>query len=211
MPKTICILPLDTTTEFLRPVFDEICRLDEVEGLCGDTLEDEFYERFVQLLEEPDLSQVVFLGHGSKTELYGTCLKSAIVDNSNYYLFANKRLLIFSCYSNIFLKNLTPSQSIGFGFIPTALDDVRDGRHLHDLDLSLLSCADLDVLKEAIVSIWHETLSESDLSDYHRFKNKFVLYTNNIIVDLLTNNPDDQKRLVADVLFYLKDDMVVIA
>ena len=41
MNRILCIFPKDATTEFLRPVYNDICALPNVKGLELDTINDD--------------------------------------------------------------------------------------------------------------------------------------------------------------------------
>ena len=134
MNKILCIYPKDTTTEFLRPVYDAVCAKPHVVGLELDTIEDDdFLEKLSNHLKDAGI--VFFLGHGSSTCLYGTNLNPLIEDKmENIEDLRNKSLILFACRSTEFIKNYHFQDSLGFGFIPTSLDDARDGV-LHGVNL----------------------------------------------------------------------------
>lgn len=209
MSNSLCIFPKDVTTEFLRPVFDLICENSLFIGLDSDSIDDDYY---LDTLEDiiKDVETVIFLGHGSSTTLYGSNLNPMFCqENDNISLLERKKLLLFSCRSTDFLKNYKLHSSIGFGFIPTSLDDARDGVKLHKIDISNLDSLDIEAFKTSIVNIWKRTIIDVRLSSINRFMSLFVFYTNVEIVDILINHKDlPHNTIVADMLYYLKEDMV---
>lgn len=208
---TICLYPTDSTTEFLRPVFERICALPDVEPFEGDSIEDDcFLDNLYMALEKAE--SVVFLGHGSTRCLYGTSLNPLIDDKSgNLDLLRNKKLVLFSCRSKDFIKEYNLHNGLGFGFIPTTLDDARDGRTLHKLDITILESLDLEAFKDSIIRIWIRALSEHDFSNMSKFQKSFEFYTNVEIADVLTTKHElPNYRLVADMLYYLFKDMTHI-
>lgn len=208
---TLCLYPTDPTTEFLRPVFDRICALPDVEPFEGDSIEDDdFLDNLYEALEKAN--SIVFLGHGSTNCLYGTSLNPMIDDKSgNLDLLRNKRLIFFACRSEGFIKEYNLHDGLGFGFIPTTLDDASEGRKLHKLDITTLDSLDLDFFKDSIVRIWDGALSEHDLSDLSKFQKSFEFYANVEIANVLTTQQDlPNFRLVADMLYYLYTDMTHI-
>ena len=207
MNKTLCIYPKDTTTEFLRPVYSAICAKPHVVGLELDTIEDDdFLEKLSNHLKDAGI--VFFLGHGSSTCLYGTNLNPLIEDKmGNIEGLRNKTLILFACKSAEFIKNYHFQDSLGFGFIPTSLDDARDGV-LHGVNLRNIDSSCLDMFRQAIVRIWHRTLTEVPLEQLATLSNVFSFYTNCEIVDTLLHSKEAPDfKILADMLYYLKEDM----
>lgn len=209
MSNSLCIFPKDVTTEFLRPIFDLICESSLFIGLDSDSIDDDDY---LDTLENKikDVETVIFLGHGSSTTLYGSNLNPIFCqENENIRWLERKKLLLFSCRSTDFLKKYKLHSSIGFGFIPTSLDDARDGVNLHKIDISGLDFLDIEAFKTSIVNIWKRTIIDVRLSSINRFMSLFAFYTNVEIVDILINHKDlPHNMIVADMLYYLKEDMM---
>ena len=207
MNNILCIYPKDATTEFLRPVYNAICAKPHVVGLELDTIEDDdFLEKLSDHLANAD--GVFFLGHGSSTCLYGTNLHPLIEDKmGNIEVLRNKSLILLACKSAEFIKNYHFQDSFGFGFIPTSLDDARDGA-LHNVNLKSIDSSCLDAFQQAIVRIWTKTLSEVSFDKLSTLSNVFSFYTNCEIVDTLLHNQDlANYRTLADMLYFLKEDM----
>lgn len=207
MNKILCIYPKDTTTEFLRPVYNAICIKPHVVGLELDTIEDDdFLEKLSDHLA--DAGVVFFLGHGSSTCLYGTDLNPLIEDKmGNIEGLRNKSLILFACKSAEFIKNYQFQDSLGFGFIPTSLDDARDGV-LHSVNMRKIDSSSLGMFRQAIVRIWKRTLTEVSLEQLATISSIFAFYTNCEIVDTLLHSKEfPHYRILADMLYYLKEDM----
>ena len=207
MNKTLCIYPKDATTEFLRPVYKAICAKPHAVGLELDTIEDDdFLEKLSDHLADAD--GVFFLGHGSSTCLYGTNQHPLLEDKmGNIDGLHNKSLILFACKSAEFIKNYHFQDSLGFGFIPTSLDDAREGV-LHNVNLKNIDSSCLDTFQQAIVRIWSRTLSEVTLEKLAIISNVFSFYTNCEIVDTLLHGKESSDyRILADMLYYLKEDM----
>lgn len=207
MNKILCIYPKDATTEFLRPVFNAICAKPHVVGLELDTIEDDdFLDKLSHHLA--DVGVVFFLGHGSSTCLYGSNLNPLIEDKmGNIEELRSKSLILFACKSADFIKTYQFHNSLGFGFIPTTLDDARDGK-LHRLNLKNLDPSSLYLFQQTIVRIWLRTLREAALEHPAEISHIFSFYTNCEIVDTLLHHKESPDyRLIADMLYYLKEDM----
>ena len=66
----------------------------------------------------------------------------------------------------------------------------------------------LGYIRDCIVRIWQNSLRESDIFEVRKFYNSFSFHTNVEIVNCLLNHKSSSNyRLVADVLYYLKEDM----
>lgn len=207
MNKILCIYPKDSTTEFLRPIYNTICAQPNAIGIELNTVEDDsFLEKVSRNLENATI--VFFLGHGSSTCLYGTNLNPLIEeDMGNVEELQNKSLILFACKSADFIKKYNFQNSLGFGFIPTSLDDARDGM-LHNLNLKCLDSSSLDALQQTIVRIWKRTLKEVSLDQLATLSKVLSFYTNYEIVHILLHCKDFQNyRILADILYYLKEDM----
>lgn len=207
MNRILCIFPKDATTEFLRPVYNAICALPNVRGLELDTInDDDFLESLSSSLLDADI--VIFLGHGSSSCLYGTNLNPLIdVGMGNIEELRGKSMIIFACKSADFIKKYHFQESIGFGFIPTSLDDARDGV-LHNMNLKKLDPEGLEMFRQSIIRIWQSTLKELSFEQFELIPDIFSFYTNCEIVETLIHHKDyPYYRIVADMLYYLKDDM----
>ena len=119
-----------------------------------------------------------------------------------------KKLVLFACRALDFIKKYDLHTALGFGFIPTTLNDVRDGGPLHKLDIKRLTRSDLKVFTNSIVNVWKRCLTYCRLDDIRQFGELFSMYVNVEIVDVLINHRDiPHYRTVADMLYYLYVDM----
>lgn len=208
MNNVLCIFPKDCTTEFLNPVYEDIVSVYSAIGLLGDpTVDDDYLEKLN--LEISHADSIIFIGHGSSRALYGINFNEIICEeNGNIDMFKGKRIILFSCKSIDFIKHFKLNKAIGFGLVPTSLIDTQSGKNFHNLSIRDLSADDLGFIQDCIVRIWKNSLRESDMFDVHKFYNSFSFYTNVEIVNCLLNHKSAQNyRLIADVLYYLKDDM----
>ena len=105
MKKTLCLFPKDGTTEFLRPIYNELCKKDNIVGFDDDAIEnDDYFEILENHLQEID--SLIFLGHGSGTTLYGTNFNPIIDDKNDYIRYLKgRKLLLFSCKSIDYIDN----------------------------------------------------------------------------------------------------------
>ena len=177
-------------------------------GIDSDTIDDDdCLENLEQLLS--DAGTVIFLGHGSSHTLYGTRYNPLFDEEmENVGWLRGKNLVLFACRTLDFIKKYDLHTALGFGFIPTTLDDVRDGGALHKLDIKRLTRSDLKVFTNSIVNVWKRCLTYCRLDDIRQFGELFSMYVNVEIVDVLINHRDiPHYRTVADMLYYLYVDM----
>lgn len=211
MKKTLCLFPKDCTTEFLRPIYEELCTRESVIGFDNDAIDDDYYfENLESLLKETDA--MIFLGHGTSRILYGTRFNPIIDDKSgNLDYLRGRKLLLFSCKSVDYIHHYNLNNAVGFGFIPTSKDDAHEGAKLHNLDISCLDNISLHLFRKSIVNIWLRTLKCTEWENIYTFISKFSFFTDIEIVNVLRNHKDKAHfRLVADMLYYLKTDIVYI-
>lgn len=207
MSQILCVYPKDKTTEFLQPVYDILVEKFHAVGLIGDpTDDDDYLEKLENLVKESDL--IVFLGHGTSRQLYGFNFNPIVCEeNENISWFEDKQLLLFSCYSADFLKRYNLTHSIGFDVIPTSLIDVEN-RKFHNYDMSHLTEADLFKVRDKIVNIWERTLFDIIDLNLDTFQINFNFNVNIEIVDVLINKRDRNYATIADILYYIKEDMM---
>lgn len=204
MSKILCIFPKDSTTEFLEPLFEELCKKYDATPLLGDPQDDDDYlDKLAELAEQSDT--IIFLGHGSSRVLYGVNFNELIHD-CNVDILQDKNLVLFACNSVGFIKKYKLTHALGFGIVPTSHYDAENGK-LHSLPLKNLTILDIGHIQKAIVRIWSRTLVEADILDVSSFYKVFSYYTNVEIVECLKKREQQNFRLIADILYYLKTDM----
>ncbi|MBR5038420.1 MAG: hypothetical protein IKX65_06830 [Prevotella sp.] len=204
MNKILCIYPKDSTTGFLEPLFEDICKRYSATPLLGDPQDDDDYlDKLYELAGQSDT--IVFLGHGTSDVLYGVKFNE-LIHAYNVDFLRGKNLVLFACNSVGFIKKHKLIHALGFGIVPTSDYDAETGK-LHSLPLKQLISLDIDYIQQAIVRIWQKTLVEADISDVRRFYSVFSYHINAEIVCCLKEKKQKNFRLIADILYYLKDDM----
>lgn len=207
MSKVLCIYPKDSTTEFLQPLCDVLKECLSADVLYGDSTDDDDYlEKLDGAVSKANI--IVFLGHGCSKSLYGVNFNPIICEeNDNIKILKGKNLILFACRTKDFIKNHDLNNAWGFGFIPTSLEDAHDGS-LHGLCIRELESDDLEYFRNAIVRIWLNSLKESDAFNVSNFYKSFSFYTNKEITNCLIEQKQmPHYRIVADILYYLKEDM----
>ena len=209
MNKTVCIFPEDFTTEFLRPLCDFICAtFDAVEVGYDTSGDNDPLEIIYNKLK--DAKTIFFLGHGKSTCLYASITDNVeLINKNNISLLDGKRLFLLACDSNQFVEKYNLTNAIGFGFLPTSLDDARSNRNFHHIHKEILTSEDVSIYKKNLVNIFTNSLSKETLKDLSLLKERIFFNTCMRIVDCLTNRECPNYKIVADELFYLNYDMLI--
>lgn len=207
--KTVCLYMEDCTTAFLSPLCDHICSTFDAEKIGYDTSGDEDpLELIYKALKEA--KTVFFLGHGMSSCLYASIIDNVeLINRDNIDLLEGKKLFLLACNSDQFIKNYKLKDSVGFGFLPTSLDDVRNSKIFHKMHISHLTKEDVDYYNTSIVNSLKNTLSPQTMIDKHLFKERFRFNVGSEIVNCLLKKEIINYRIVADELFYVYKDMHV--
>lgn len=209
MSKVVCIYPEDRTTDFLRPLCDHICAMFNAVEVGYDTSIDEDPLEIIYNAVK-DAETVFFLGHGMSTCLYASVLDNVeLINKENYTLLEGKRLFLLACNSDLFIKKYDLDNSIGFGFLPTSLDDVRQKRIFHNIRVETLEKKDIDIFNVALVNAVTNALSNDVLSDKHLFVERFRFAISGEIVQCLLTKETSNYRTIADELYFVFKDIIV--
>lgn len=210
MSKTLCIYPNDSTTAFLEPIFVAICRWYNSVSVAGDSSDDGFFDSISKRLCDESLDSLIFLGHGSSSILYG-CRFDILLKTEDLVSWPNKTMVLFSCNSREFLKKMGATRYIGFGFVPSGLDDINENTNFHNLNLSQLRSEDWEYVRCKYQKIWIDALRGfSDFNDVVGLGARLNLHMNCAIVEVLEDKTEPNRPLIADMLYYIKEDMVVM-
>ena len=207
--KTVCLYMEDCTTAFLRPLCEHICSTFNAKKIGYDTSgDDDPLELIYQELR--DAQTVFFLGHGMSTCLYASILDNVeLINNDNIDLLKGKRLFLLSCNSDQFIRNFKLKNAVGFGFLPTSLDDVRTTSKFHNIHIGNLDKKDVDYYNTSIVNALKNTICPQTLTDTHLFEKQLRFNVSREIVQCLLKKDVTNYRTVADELFYVYKDMYI--
>lgn len=208
MKKTVCIYPEDQTTDFLLPLYQHICENMHALGIHTDTTEeDDSLDKIYQEIKDAEI--VIFLGHGTSKMIYGSGCANVVFEESNCHLLNDKKLVLLACNSDQFICNYKLTNAIGFGFLPTSLDDARQIKQFHGINVEDFERADIDSFNGALICSLINTLSEQTLSDFHLFKERFRFNISKEIVRCLVGKETSNYRTVADELYYVFKDLII--
>ena len=210
MSKAVCIYPQGTTTDFLRPLCDHICATFDAVEVGYDTSGDDDPMEII-FNEIKDAETIFFLGHGKSTCLYASILDNVeLFNKDNISLLKGKRLFLLACNSDQFIEKFNLIDAIGFGFLPTSEEDVCNRKSYHKMDISNTNVLDIDSFNSGLVDSLINTLSQDTLRDFHLFKERMKFNISVEITDKLVNKTTTNYRIVADELYYIYNDMVII-
>ena len=206
------IISIDPSTQFLFEIINNLKK----NGLEFKVLEIHPNEKsYAKTLEEiskfEKKSQIIFLGHGQSNQLYGgeslnLFPKKAFVKLNEMNIFQEQNLFLLACDSASLIKSSFRQsrviKSIGFGGLPTSLEEVEKDKKLSAEGISEQTIKDF---KNEIVN----TVSLA-LALHHKDFNRLSDYLT-LLIDQRINNAILVKkdRNLADLLFKMRYEMVL--
>lgn len=207
--KTVCLYMEDYTTVFLRPLYDHICQTFNAIGVVYDTSVDEDPLEIIYK-ELRDAQIVFFLGHGMSTCLYASIIDNVeLVNRDNIDLLKGKQLFLLACNADQFIKKYNLTNSIGFGFLPTSLEDVRNVKRFHSTCIDDLKEEDVKYYNSSIVNALIHTLCKDTMNDLHLLQERLKFNISKEIVHCLLKKEVTNYRIVADELYYVYKDVYI--
>ena len=202
----VCIFPKDETTDFLLPLYDKLCSLG-FKGLHVDTNDN--IEQVLEAIEKAKV--VVFLGHGTSYSLMGTPFngdKTNIIHKDNISILKDKRMFLLSCRSAEFCETYNLYPSIGFGMMPTGLEDVHSMID-EDVNFPALKQQDIDVYNKALINAISSAFNSGSMDKMEDLYNKVKLYANIEITNCLLQKNTPMFREVADLIQDMKNECTI--
>lgn len=206
------IISIDPSTQFLFEIITKLkyygtdCNVYEIHP------NDESYSKTFDIISNLERnSRVLFLGHGQSNQLYGgECIdsfpKKAFIKLKEMSIFKEQHLFLLACDSADLIKSSfrhsKTIKSIGFGGLPTSMEEVEKDKKLSSEGISEQTITDF---KNEIVY----TVSNA-LSLYYQDFNKLSDYLT-LLLDKRINNAVLVKndRNLADLLFKMRYEMVL--
>ncbi len=206
------IISIDPSTQFLFEIVAKLkhygtnCNVYEIHS------NDESYSKTFDIISNLERnSRILFLGHGQSNQLYGgECLdsfpKKAFIKWNEMSVFKDQHLFLLACDSADLIKSSfrhsKMSKSIGFGGLPTSMEEVEKDKKLSSESISEETIEDF---KNEIVY----TVSNAISLHYQDF-NKLSDYLT-LLLDQRINNAVLVKkdRNLADLLYKMRYEMVL--
>lgn len=202
----ICIYPVDSTTDFLIPLYELLSKFDNFKGYRLVTADDNIQILKNSLSDIESGSILLFLGHGASHCLYGSH-KERIFTSLDLDLLEKFECIFLSCRSEEFLKQHNEAY-IGFGDMPTDYAEVESERTLNDCDyLKGYDSSDIEYYRQQIVNIFADAINFVGIDSLERLYKSIKLFANKEISRILVNKEDPNYRARADLLFEWKDEI----
>ena len=210
MNKVLCIFPQEQTTFFLQPVYDMLVRMG-AEGFNFNTVESDEDLQSILYDQIENSGLVIAFCHGNSECLFGTQGEEGfngneLLSGGDLFRLKDKKLVLFSCNSAELAKKNKYVSSVVFGLIPSTIYETQNAE-FHKLPMKELDKRDIEVIQQSLVRVWLRTLKRVGLEDLRQFCDTFSFFLNVEIVDILIDRHANHYRTIADVLFYIKNDM----
>lgn len=200
--NAICIFPQDETTNFLQPIYVSLLE----QGCKGFIVDSKEIGR-EQIIEAIKGAEIVFfLGHGTSFCLYGIN-SIPLIDKDNVEYLRGKRLFLLACRSAEFAKNNSLSNYIGFGDIPTSMDDVMSERDMDCEKYPNIDKDDVEIFCVSIVQIMQKSLMHCEIDDFKCLASMIKLFTNRTRRDVVSKNTKNNYE-IQKMLYEFKHFMV---
>jgi len=215
------IYPSDETTEFLLEIPKRIAEKHgekSIQVIQMPPSEESYKEVFQSIEAIPSGSVVIFMGHGQEEKLWGaeneSFVKQSFVSKSQAKVFSEKFIFLLSCNSNDFIKGTfsfsKAISSIGFGSLPTEMAEVEKSKRLKEQGVNEET---INKYKNSMIELVSDSfcdMIESKLS-FSQLGNSFLLRLNKKMSQvILEDTKSKDNRILADLLFQMKSEMVFI-
>jgi len=213
--KILCIFPEDPSLSFLSSL-----RAYLVEYYSYHIIEptEESYNKTIDLIASMEAnSLILFFGHGASHCFYGACSnifpQKQLVNRSNIGILANKNMFALTCRSNDFFDyhKASINDFFGFGNMPTDWEEIVAERNTGDpFYLRNINETEIDVFKRILNNIVLSAFqSTDDLLNFESLYLSIKLNINKSISKLLIDKRAPNYREIANILFYMKEDILV--
>lgn len=212
MSKLMCIYPIDETTDFLLPIYEQLELLPDFVGYRFDTNDSSktknLYDVLLQITEN---DFVIFLGHGASDKLYGSVGENGeklTLFDKRYSESINKANFVgVACRSKDFAVKCLPNY-IGFGDITSDYAEVMAERNIGDPNyLEWVSEEDIINFQNEFVGAIAEAVKLSECNDLYSLYRMMKLSFNKRIASLLVNRHLQKYRHIADMLYDINDEI----
>lgn len=206
------IISIDDSTQFLYEIISNLNKNGIDFKLYEIQPNEEYYLKCFEEVSHFDKdSIIIFLGHGQSNQLYGGEIlnsfpKQPFIKLNQMNIFQEQYLFLLACDSADLIKSSfrqsKSKKSIGFGGLPTSLEEVEKDKKLSAEGISEQTIKDF---KNEIV----DTVSNA-LVLHHKDFNKLSDYLT-LLLDQRINNAVLVKkdRNLADLLFKMRYEMVL--
>lgn len=206
------IISIDPSTQFL---FELIAKIKQYGTNCNVYEihpNDESYSKTFDIISNLERnSRVLFLGHGQSNQLYGgECIdsfpKKAFIKLNEMSIFKEQHLFLLACNSADLIKSSFRQsktiKSIGFGELPTSIEEVEKDKKLSSEGISEKTIEDFK--NEIVYTVSNALISYYD--DFNKLSDYLALLLDQRINYAVLVKKD---RNLADLLFKMRYEMVL--
>nr|WP_314556864.1 hypothetical protein [uncultured Capnocytophaga sp.] len=207
--KILIVHALDESTKFLS-VFKEAFEEHYFAITSNKQEEIDKVHSKIKTLNEDDI--FIFLGHGASYGLFApSSTDIRIFDKkSANEMFENKNIVLLSCKSSDFIKELsTYKRIIGFSDIPSSMNEIiaeRDivgnQRNVNEEDIERYNKCYTNSIIKALKLLFHKKITFSQLAKYIEF------FLNKEIISILEDKAKENRKDLAKLLFEFRNEMV---
>ena len=207
--KILIVHALDESTKFLS-VFKEAFEEHYFAITSNKQEEIDKVHSKIKTLNEDDI--FIFLGHGASYGLFApSSTDIRIFDKkSANEMFENKNIVLLSCKSSDFIKELsTYKRIIGFSDIPSSMNEIiaeRDivgnQRNVNEEDIERYNKCYTNSIIKALKLLFHKKITFSQLAKYIEF------FLNKEIISILEDKSKENRKDLAKLLFEFRNEMV---
>lgn len=220
MGKALIIFPEDQTTDFLIEIIEHLtayCSQDKFEML-RIAPSDKAHDDCLAYLSKSDHKTIIFLGHGGSYYLAGArnneYRKDKFVTTKEKPLFKNKNLFLLACRSAEFLyniKDISINVCIGFGDLPTEIDEIIGAREqaadsypgISSLEITKFRTILVEVIKFSLEECFNKGLTFEEL--YYRIR----LRINKKIPEIILEERTNGNRALVNFLYQVKNEIEI--
>lgn len=210
------IISVDPSTNFLYSIIESMKSKSIEFDLIEVHPNEDSYENCIDKISSlPEKHTIIFLGHGQDNQIYGGELlddfpKRPLVKRNEMGIFKNQNLFLLACDSASLIKSsfriAKTKKAIGFGPLPTEMEEVNNDKKLANEGITIDT---INLFKQAI----NETVSYC-LIEYFKDGYKDFIFLKDYLslhLDKRINKAilEDDNRNLADLLFNMKNDIVI--
>lgn len=218
MTKILFVFPSDRSTAFLQSIINNAQKFAALE-IQQPIATVESHKICIEVIKNTNADLIIFMGHGYSDKLLGaTCTensdtsyreyhKNGFINEKNLAIFADKKVIAFSCNSNDKIGKLAIAKRakvfVGFGYIPTDWDMEAETH-------PTLTVQDVEIFNDALVDIFSRAVNYAIVNSfkYQQFEKAFKIIVHKKMINLIDKGVEVDDWLIQS-LYRLKADIKV--
>lgn len=206
------IISVDPSTQFLYEIISNLIKNGiDIQLFEIQPNEASYKKRFEDVSQFNKDSIILFLGHGQSNQLYGgealdTFPKQPFIKLNQMNIFQEQHLFLLACDSSDLIKRSFKQskyrKSIGFGGLPTSLEEVEKDKKLSAEGISEQT---IEYFKDEIVYAVSKAIT-IHYQDFNKLSDYLTLLLDQRINNAVLVKKDEN---LADLLFKMRHEMVL--